>query len=80
MRTMMLITLVTLMTMAMAKSEETKTISPTVVVENVKQLPTKVSDWSKSEWQKTKDFQKASWEDAKTKWPWNKIFKGKNNE
>jgi len=80
MRTMMLITLVTLMTMAMAKSEETKTISPTVVVENVKQLPTKVSDWSKSEWQKTKDFQKASWEDAKTKCPWNKIFKGKNNE
>ena len=75
MRTMMLITLVTLMTMTMAKSEETKTISPTVVAENVKQLPSKVSDWSKSEWQKTKDFQKASWEEAKTKWPWNKIFK-----
>ena len=80
MRTMMLITLVTLMTMTIAKSEETKTIKPADVVQNVKELPTKVSDWSKSEWQKTKDFQKASWEDAKTKWPWNKIFKGKNNE
>ena len=58
MRTMMLITLVTLMTMGIAKSEETKSIKPSVVVENVKQLPTKISDWGKSEWQKTKDFQK----------------------
>ena len=58
------------------QSEETKSIKPSVVVENVKQLPTKVSDWGKSEWQKTKDFQKANWEEVKTKWPWNKIFKG----
>ena len=57
MRTMMLITLVTLMTMAIAKSEETKTIKPADVVQNVKELPTKVSDWSKSEWQKTKDLE-----------------------
>ena len=29
---------------------------------------------------KTIEFQKKSWADAKKKWPWNVIFKGKDNE
>ena len=35
---------------------------------------------AKSEWEKTKDFQKKSWAEAKNQWPWNQIFKGKDNE
>jgi len=76
MRTMMMLTIMVLLTMTMAKSEETKTINPGQVLENVKELPTKVTDWSKSEWEKTKEFQKNGWADMKSKWPWNKVFKG----
>ena len=66
--------------MSMANADEKKTITLDQVSTTVSELPTKVSSWGKSEWEKTKDFQKKSWAEAKTKWPWNKIFKGKDNE
>ena len=66
--------------MSMANADEKKTITLDQVTTTVKELPTKVSSWSKSEWEKTKDFQKKSWAEAKNQWPWNQIFKGKDNE
>ena len=66
--------------MSMANADEKKTITLDQVTTTVKELPTKVSSWSKSEWEKTKEFQKKSWAEAKNQWPWNKIFKGKDNE
>ena len=47
---------------------------------SINELPNKVGTWFNGEVEKTKDFQKKSWAEAKTKWPWNKIFKGKDNE
>ena len=47
---------------------------------SINELPNKVGTWFNGEIEKTKEFQKASWAEAKTKWPWNKIFKGKDNE
>ena len=47
---------------------------------SINELPNKVGTWFNGEVEKTKEFQKASWAEAKTKWPWNKIFKGKDNE
>ena len=73
MRTMMMITIAVLMTMTMAKSDEPKTL--TDIANDVKQLPQTVSSWGKSEWEKTKAYQKQGWAEAKTKWPWNQIFK-----
>jgi len=61
--------------MSMANADEKKTITLDQVSTTVSELPTKVSSWGKSEWEKTKDFQKKSWAEAKTKWPWNQIFK-----
>ena len=66
--------------MSMANADEKKTITLDQVTTTVKELPTKVSSWSKSEWEKTKEFQKKVWAEAKNQWPWNKIFKGKDNE
>ena len=66
--------------MSMANADEKKTITLDQVTTTVKELPTKVSSWSKSEWEKTKEFQKKGWAEAKNQWPWNKIFKGKDNE
>ena len=63
-----------------ASADEKKTITLDQVSTTVSELPTKVSSWGKSEWEKTKDFQKKSWAEAKTKWPWNQIFKGEDNE
>ena len=40
----------------------------------------KISNFIENEKVKTIDFQKKSWADAKKKWPWNVIFKGKDNE
>ena len=47
---------------------------------NVSEVPTKISNFVSSEITKTKEYQTKVWADAKTKWPCNKIFKGKDNE
>jgi protein-disulfide isomerase-like protein with CxxC motif len=51
MRTMMMITIAVLMTMTMAKSEET--------------IDTKVKNYVVNEWTDIKEYQKASWEEGK---------------
>ena len=51
MKTMMLLTIITLMTMAIAKSEET--------------IDTKVKNYIVKEWNDIKEFQKAGWEEGK---------------
>ena len=56
-------------------ANENKTITPKEFVSNVAEVPSKVGNWFTGEVEKTKEFQKDSWAEAKTKWPWNKIFK-----
>ena len=51
MRTMMLITIMVLLTMTMAKSEET--------------VETKVKNYIVKEWNDIKEFQKVGWEEGK---------------
>jgi hypothetical protein len=51
MRTMMLITIVTLLTVSMAKSEET--------------IDTKVKNYIVNEWTDIKEYQKANWQKGK---------------
>ena len=51
MRTMMLLTIITLMTMAIAKSEET--------------IDTKVKNFVVNEWTDIKEYQKTQWQSAK---------------
>ena len=71
---MMMITVAVLLTMTMAKSDE-KTNTITEVATNVVAVPGKVKDHLTNEWEETKKFQAESFAEAKTKWPWNKIFK-----
>ena len=52
MRTMMLLTIITLMTMAIAKSEEVT-------------MDQKVKNYIVKEWKDIKEFQKAEWEEGK---------------
>ena len=59
---------------------EDKSITPKEFANNVSQVPGKLVTFFQSEVEKTKKHQKESWAEAKTKWPWNKIFKGKDNE
>ena len=59
---------VILISVSMANAEDKKL--------SINELPNKVGTWFNGEVEKTKEFQKASWAEAKTKWPWNKIFKG----
>ena len=63
----------------MANAEEQK-ITPKEFATTISEVPNKVGNFLTNEVEKTKDFQKKSWAEAKTKWPWNKIFKGKDNE
>jgi len=70
MRTLMMLTIVALMTATMAKSDETKTITPQEFASNVAELPTKVGTWLTGEVDKTKAYQTKVWSEAKTKWPW----------
>ena len=75
---MMMITIAVLMTMTMAKSEETKTITPQEFASNVAQVPGKLVKFIGSEVEKTKEYQANSWAEMKTKWPFT-MFKGKEN-
>ena len=70
MRTLMMLTIVALMTATMAKSDETKTITPQEFASNVAELPTKVGTLLTGEVDKTKAYQTKVWSEAKTKWPW----------
>jgi hypothetical protein len=74
MKTMMMITIVVLLTMTMAKSDE-KTYTPKEVATSIVAVPGKVKDHLTNEWQDIKEYQAESFAEAKTKWPWNKIFK-----
>jgi len=74
-----MITIAVLMTMTMAKSEETKTITPQEFASNVAQVPGKLVKFIGSEVEKTKEYQANSWAEMKTKWPFT-MFKGKDNE
>ena len=74
----MMITIAVLMTMTMAKSDETKTITPQEFASNVAQVPGKLVKFIGSEVEKTKEYQANSWAEMKTKWPFT-MFKGKEN-
>jgi hypothetical protein len=62
MRTMMLLTIITLLTMSIAKSEEVT-------------MDQKIKNYIVKEWNDTKEFQKAGWESAKqqNKKNWNNL-------
>lgn len=68
---------VILVSMNMASADE-KTITPKEFVTNVAEVPSKVSNHIKNEWEDIKVYQKNSWDNAKKKWPWSVIFKGTN--
>ena len=48
-----------------AKSEET--------------IDVKVKNHIVNEWNDIKEYQSKTWAEAKTKWPWNVLLKGKND-
>ena len=71
---------VILISISMANADDKKTITPKEFATTISEVPTKVGNFVNSEVEKTKDYQKKTWAEAKTKWPWNKIFKGNNND
>jgi len=71
---------VIIISMSMANADEKKTITTKEFATAVSEVPKKVGDFIKGEVEKTKEFQKKGWAEAKNQWPWNKIFKGKDNE
>ena len=58
--------LIFMLVTGIAKSEET--------------IDVKVKNHIVNEISEIKEYQAKSWAEAKTKWPWNVIFKGKDNE
>ena len=59
---------------------EEKSITPQEFGNALKEVPGKFVSFIGNEVEKTKKHQKETWAEAKTKWPWNKIFKGDNND
>lgn len=59
-----------------ASADEKKTITPQEFGTAIAETPAKVANFISNEVDKTKEYQKKTWSEAKTKWPWNKIFKG----
>ena len=53
------------MTTIMAKSEENKTVTPSELVTTLGEVPSKVSNSLKNEWQDIKEFQRTSWQEGK---------------
>jgi hypothetical protein len=77
MRTLMMLTIVALMTATIAKSDETKTITPQEFGNAIAETPGKLVNFIGAEVEKTKEYQKKSWAEMKTKWPWT-MFKKKD--
>ncbi len=69
---------VILLSLNMANAEE-KTITPKEFATNVSEVPSKVGNHLKNEWIDIKEYQANSFAEMKKTWPWNKIFKGKND-
>ena len=57
-------------------ADDKKTITPQEFGVTVAEVPGKLVNFIGSEVDKTKEYQKKTWSEAKTKWPWNMIFKG----
>jgi len=62
---------------AESMAEEKKTITPQEFGTAIAETPGKLVNFIGAEVEKTKEYQKKTWSEAKTKWPWNKIFKVK---
>jgi hypothetical protein len=43
-------------------------------------IDVKVKNHIVNEWNDIKEYQSKTWAEAKTKWPWNVILKGKDND
>jgi hypothetical protein len=43
-------------------------------------IDVKVKNHIVNEWNDIKEYQSKTWAEAKTKWPWNIILKGKDND
>ena len=63
-----------------ANANENKSITPKEFATKVSEVPSKVGNWFTNEVEKTKEYQANSFAEMKKKWPWNQIFKGKDNE
>ena len=61
-----------------AKADDKK-ITPKEFATSISEVPTKVSNFVQNEVSKTKEYQTKVWAEAKTKWPWNVLLKGKND-
>ena len=70
---------VILISMSMANADD-KTMTPKEFATTISEVPSKVGNFISNEVDKTKAYQIKVWSEAKTKWPWNQIFKGKDNE
>jgi len=64
MRTIMMLSILAIMTMTMAKSEE-KTVTVSEFTNAVKNVPSNVSNFVQNEWTEIKAYQKNSWEQGK---------------
>ena len=71
-----LVVVFSLQYVAETMAEEKKTITPQEFGTAIAETPGKLVNFISSEVDKTKEYQKKTWSEAKTKWPWNKIFKG----
>ena len=71
--------LVILISVSMANADE-KSITPKEFATKVSEVPSKVGNWFTNEVEKSKEYQANSFAEMKKKWPWNQIFKGKDNE
>ena len=69
-----------LISISMANADEKKTITPQEFAQTISEVPNKVGNFLTSEVEKTKAYQKETWSKTMKTWPWNKIFKGKDNE
>ena len=71
---------VILISISMANADEKKTMTPQEFAQTISEVPNKVGNFLTNEVEKTKAYQKETWSKTMKTWPWNKIFKGKDNE
>ena len=77
--TLFIASLVAVIVISMSMANADDKVIPSDFINSVANVPSAVGNHVKNEWVEIKEYQANSFAEMKKKWPWNQIFKSKND-
>ena len=77
--TLFIASLVAVIVISISMANADDKVKPSDFINSVANVPNAVGNHVKNEWVEIKEYQANSFAKMKKKWPWNQIFKSKND-